>query len=55
MLLGEMKARAIAWRYGNPSRGIKLIAVAGNKGKTTTALLLNELLRESGAQVAVIY
>ncbi len=51
--LGEMKARAIAWRYGNPSRGIKLIAVAGNKGKTTTALLLNELLRESGAQVAV--
>ena len=51
--LGDMKARAVAWRYGHPARGLKVIAVAGSKGKTTTALLLNELLLESGAKVAV--
>jgi len=52
-VVGEMKARALAWRYGHPARGLKVIAVAGSKGKTTTALLLNELLLESGANVAV--
>ena len=51
--LGEMKARTMAWRYGHPARGLKVIGVAGSKGKTTTALLLNELLLESGAKVAV--
>lgn len=52
--VGEMKARALAWRYGHPARGLKVIAVAGSKGKTTTALLLNEILLESGAKVAVL-
>ena len=51
--VGEMKARTVAWRYGHPARGLKIIGVAGSKGKTTTALLLNELLLESGAKVAV--
>mgnify|MGYP000844719955 CR=1 FL=1 len=51
--VGEMKARTVAWRYGHPARGLKVIGVAGSKGKTTTALLLNELLLESGAKVAV--
>ena len=52
--VGELKARVAAWRHGNPANGLKIIAVAGPHGKTTTALLLAEMLRESGAKVATL-
>lgn len=53
-LVGESKARLAKWQHGNPARGLKIIAVAGSHGKTTTALLLNELLQEAGAHTAVL-
>ena len=53
-VVGELKARVATWRHGNPAKGLKIIAVAGPHGKTTTALLLGEMLGESGANVAVL-
>lgn len=53
-VIGELKARFVAWRHGNPANDIKIIAVAGPHGKTTTALLLGEILQESGAAVVVL-
>lgn len=43
----------VAWRYGNPARGLKIIAVAGAHGKSTVATLLGEVLQEAGSSVAV--
>lgn len=48
-----MRAKKAAMRHGHPSRALQLIVVAGGDGKTTTARLLSELLRESGKRVAV--
>lgn len=50
-VVGKLKAWLAAWRHGSPARNMKIIAVAGNRGKTTTALYLGELLRESGSSV----
>lgn len=41
-------------RYKNPARGLKLIFVAGRYGKTTTATLLEGILKGSGRQVCVV-
>ncbi len=40
--------------HGFPGRGIKVIAVTGTDGKTTTANLLYEILKEAGIKAAVI-
>jgi UDP-N-acetylmuramoyl-L-alanyl-D-glutamate--2,6-diaminopimelate ligase len=53
-LIGRLKARAAALRYRNPARAVKLIAVAGASGKTTTALLLSEVLQEAGHSVLTL-
>ncbi len=53
-LVRGLQARAAALRYGNPARGVKVIAVAGPYGKTTVAMLLSELLQESGASVMTL-
>lgn len=53
-LVRGLQARVAAWRYGNPASGLKVIAVAGPYGKTTVAMLLSELLQESGASVMVL-
>ncbi len=50
--VGELQARVATWRHGNPARALKIIAVAGPHGKTTTALIINEMLQEDGASVA---
>ncbi len=52
--VGKLRARVAAWRHGNPSRGLKIIAVAGASGKTTTALLLGEILQEAGHSVMTL-
>ncbi|HRJ06778.1 MAG TPA: Mur ligase family protein [Candidatus Saccharibacteria bacterium] len=52
--VGKMRARVAALRYRNPARAVRIIAVAGASGKTTTALLLNELLLESGSKVLAL-
>jgi UDP-N-acetylmuramoyl-L-alanyl-D-glutamate--2,6-diaminopimelate ligase len=47
------RAKLISARYGNPAETVRVIAVAGPYGKTTTALLLSELLKEAGRTVAL--
>lgn len=50
-LVGKVSARAAAIRYRHPGRDVRIIAVAGAYGKTTTALLLGELLQEAKVSV----
>lgn len=45
------RARAISARYGNPAQTVRVIAVTGAYGKTTTAKLITELLKEAGRKV----
>lgn len=47
-------ARLSAVFYGNPSERLKMIAVVGTNGKTTTAVLIYRLLRSLGKRTAVI-
>lgn len=47
------RARAISARYGNPAETVRVIAVTGVYGKTTTAKLITELLKEAGRKVEV--
>jgi len=53
-VVGKLRARVAAWRHGNPSRGLKLIAVAGASGKSTTISLLAEILQEAGHSVITL-
>jgi UDP-N-acetylmuramoyl-L-alanyl-D-glutamate--2,6-diaminopimelate ligase len=53
-LVGKLKARLAAYRYRNPAKAVKLVAVAGPSGKTTTALLLSEILQEAGNSVLTL-
>jgi UDP-N-acetylmuramoyl-L-alanyl-D-glutamate--2,6-diaminopimelate ligase len=39
--------------YNHPSRDLKVIAVTGTKGKTTTVEILNAILEEAGFQTAI--
>lgn len=39
--------------YGNPSREIKVIAITGTKGKTTTVEILNSILEEAGFKTSL--
>lgn len=43
----------VAARYGFPARGLKIVAITGTNGKTTTAAYLNEILKASGAKTAL--
>ncbi len=47
-------ARLSAKFYGNPADKLKMIAVVGTNGKTTTAILIYKLLRSLGKRAAVI-
>lgn len=44
------------WRafYGFPGRGLKIVAVTGTNGKTTTVSFINEVLKNSGNTTAVL-
>lgn len=53
-LVGKAQAKVAAWRHGNPARSLKLIMVAGLRGKTTTSLLLSEMLQEAGSSVMTL-
>lgn len=39
--------------YGEPSRALRLVAITGTNGKTTTAFLVASILEESGARPAL--
>jgi dihydrofolate synthase/folylpolyglutamate synthase len=43
--------RALLARVGNPERGLRVVHVAGSKGKGSTALLSEALLSEAGLRV----
>jgi len=40
--------------YGNPSKKLKLVAITGTNGKTTTATLLFQLFRDLGYRVGLL-
>jgi len=48
-------SRGIAWqaRYGYPLRSLKVVAITGTNGKTTTASYVNSVLRAGGLKTAV--
>ena len=48
-----VRARALATRYGHPARHLRVIAVTGTNGKTTTVNYLNEILKEAGYKTAM--
>ena len=47
-------AKISAQFYGNPSSQVKLAGITGTNGKTTTAFLLESILREAGHSVGVL-
>ena len=53
----EVYRRGRVWlvsaRYGNPARHLRVIAITGTNGKTTTANYINEILKESGLKTAI--
>lgn len=49
----KTRVRAVSARYGNPARHLKVIAVTGTNGKTTTVNYINEILKEAGYKTAM--
>lgn len=41
-------------RYGNPARGLSVILISGERGKTTTATFLAAILKEAGRRTSVL-
>ena len=49
----KARVKAVSARYGFPARGLRVIAVTGTNGKTTTANYLNEILKAGGFKTAM--
>lgn len=47
------RVRLVSARYGYPARHLRVLAVTGTNGKTTTAAYLNEILKEAGLRTAM--
>ncbi|OGL22554.1 hypothetical protein A2707_04525 [Candidatus Saccharibacteria bacterium RIFCSPHIGHO2_01_FULL_45_15] len=47
------RVKVVAARYGNPAKSLRVIAVTGTNGKTTTLNYLNEILKEAGHTTAL--
>lgn len=47
------RVQLISARYGFPARDMRVIAITGTNGKTTTANYLNEILKAAGYQTAM--
>lgn len=49
----KTRARVVTARYGHPAKHLRVIAVTGTNGKTTTVNYLNEILKEAGHTTAM--
>lgn len=49
----KSRAKTVSARYGNPAKHLRVIAITGTNGKTTTACYVNEILKESGFRTAM--
>lgn len=49
----KLRSMAAAFYYGFPARKLRVIGVAGTKGKTTTTNLITRILERSGHKVAM--
>lgn len=47
------RVKLLTARYGNPAKNLRVIAVTGTNGKTTTVSYLNEILKEAGYKTAM--
>ena len=47
------RVQLISLKYGNPASGLRVIAVTGTNGKTTTVNYINEVLKEAGHKTAM--
>lgn len=47
------RVKLVSARYGHPARGLRVIAVTGTNGKTTTLNFVNEILKEAGHKTAM--
>ncbi len=47
------RVKAVSARYGNPARNLRVLAITGTNGKTTTANYLNEILKADGKKTAM--
>ena len=49
----KTRARVVTFRYGHPAKHLKVIAVTGTNGKTTTVNFINEIFKEAGYKTAM--
>ncbi len=49
----KSRVKLVSARYGNPAKDLKVLAITGTNGKTTTASYLNEILKEAGKKTAM--
>lgn len=49
----KARVKAVSARYGYPARGLKVIAVTGTNGKTTTINYINSILKAAGHTTAM--
>lgn len=47
------RVQLVSARYGHPAKSLRVIAVTGTNGKTTTVNYINEILKESGFRTAM--
>ena len=49
----KSRVKLVSAKYGNPARSLRVIAVTGTNGKTTTLNYINEILKEAGYKTAM--
>jgi UDP-N-acetylmuramoyl-L-alanyl-D-glutamate--2,6-diaminopimelate ligase len=50
----KSRVYALQARHGFPAKGLRIIAVTGTNGKTTTASILNAILKQAGHKTAML-
>ena len=43
-----------SWFYGSPSNSLNVVGITGTNGKTTTAIILNQILKIAGKSTGLI-